>query len=110
MILLVPAGLLALCAIVLVLWAVGEALFASVPGDALHIVPLKGTPAWVEQRVRTCLRCLRGRIVFVDLGMELEARVCVQLLLEKREGVFLCAPEQLTDYLEWETTLGAGTD
>ena len=110
MMLSVLAGLLALCAVILVLWAVGETLAVSVPGDALHIVPLRGDAAWVEQRVRACLRCLRGRIVFVDIGMEPEAQLCAQLLLEKREGVCLCAPEELTDYLEWETTLGARTD
>ncbi len=110
MILSVLAGLLALSAVILVLWAVGESLSVSTPGDALHIVPLRGGAASVEQRVRACLRGLRGRIVFVDKGMEPEAQLCVQLLLEKREGVFLCASEQLTDYLEWETTLGARAD
>ena len=110
MILSVLAGLLALSAVILVLWATGEALSVSIPGDALHIVPLQGGVASVEQRVRACLRGLRGRIVFVDHGMESEAQLCVQLLLEKREGVTLCAREQLTDYLEWETTLGARTD
>ncbi len=110
MILSVLAGLLALCAVILVLWAVGEALSVSSPGDALHFVPLRGGSATVEQKVRACLRCLRGRIVFVDLGMEPEAQLCVQFLVEKREGVFLSTSEQLTDYLEWETTLGARAD
>lgn len=110
MILSVLAGFLALCGVVLVLWAVGEALSVSAPGDALHIIPLRGGTAAVEQKVRSCLSCLRGRIVFVDLGMEPEAQSCVQLLLEKREGVFLADAEQLTDYLEWETTLGARAD
>jgi hypothetical protein len=110
MILSVLAGLLALCAVILVLWAMGEALSVSLPGDALHVIPLRGKASLAEQRVRSCLRCLRGRIVFVDTGLETEAQLCVQLLLEKREGVFLCGADQLTDYLEWETTLGARAD
>ena len=110
MILSVLAGLVALCAVCLVLWAVGEALYVSVPGDGVHIIPLRGRTAQVEQRVRASLRCLRGRIVFVDCDLEPEAQICVQLLLEKREGVALCTADRLADYLEWETTLGARAD
>ena len=101
---------------ILLFWLTADALFNFVPGNACHIFYLSGEDGLIEQQLRTCLRMqergkLRGRLIFVDCGLSPDAQMTVQLFLQGENRGVLCAPSQITDYLEWEKeVIGAGTD
>ncbi len=105
----IPA-LLSLCAIGLVLLGIGEALFAKSPKELYHIVPLSGDGGEAEQLVRWALRSLKGRVYFVDCGLEARGQMTVELLLRHRDGAVLCAWEQIFEELRGKDDLGSGTD
>lgn len=116
MLLTILVAALAACGIFLVAWAVFEALLTPLPEHSCHIVYLQGAAAPVEQHIRTCLwlrerRGMRGTFYFVDHGLEPEALVAAQLLLQGRQGAVLCSGAQLLDHLEEENReIGAGAD
>ena len=105
----IPA-LLSLCAIGLVLLGIGEALFAKSPRDMYHIVPLSGDGGSAEQLVRWSLRNLKGRLYFVDCGLDICGQLTVERLLRCRDGAILCAWEQIIEELRGIDDLGSGTD
>ncbi|MBP3412238.1 MAG: hypothetical protein J6K89_03175 [Oscillospiraceae bacterium] len=110
MLLKIFAVLLGLCGIGLVLCGIVDTLFASAPSRVMHIIPLMGESASVEQTVRRALRSLKGRLYFVDQGLEPEAQMSVQLLLKGNSSAVLCNLEQMLEAVRWESSLGAGTD
>ena len=102
--------LLGLCGLGLILCGLLETLFFSAPSDVYHVIPLGGDGSDVEDRVRKALYSLKGKLYFVDLGLDAEAQMSVELLLRGRSHATLIAPEQLPQELRWENDLGAGTD
>ena len=102
--------LLGLCGLGLVLCAILETLFFSAPPDVCHVIPLDGDASIVEGRVRKALYSLKGRLYFVDLGLDAEAQMSVELLLRDRHCAMLIAPDQLPQEMRWENNLGTGTD
>lgn len=107
MLLTVIMGFLGLCGIGLVLWGIGEVLLSYTPENVYHIIPLKGESSEVEQRVRGCLRSLKGRLYFVDCGLEAEEQMTVELLLRHEDAAVLCAWEQVFEDLRWENEFGS---
>ena len=116
MILTILVAALAACGGILLFRELAEAFFEPLPGDACHIFYLSGDDGLVEQQLRSCLRKqeqgkLPGRLIFVDCGLSAEAQITAQLMLQKRDCGVLCAPCQVTDYIEREKEIiGAGTD
>ncbi len=110
MVLSILAVVAMLCGIFLVLWGIGEALRLSAPKEACHIIPLKTGKADVEQVIKGALQALRGRIFFVDCGLDQEEQICAQILLRQSEAASLCTQEQLMDYLRLENGFGTGAD
>lgn len=95
-------GALAALGLILLLWLGFAALLAPMPKNCVHIIPLRGERT--GDVIRAALRRrasgdLRGRLIFVDCGLDAEAQVVAQLLLRQQSAV-LCAPEQLAHYLE----------
>lgn len=115
MILTIFVGALAACGIIMILWAMMEALLMPIPRDSCHIFYLHGTDAQVEQQVRSCRwlkerKGLNGKILLVDCGLSPQAQMTVQLMLEQDDTIQLCAQTQIADYLRMENgTIGAGT-
>lgn len=108
-------AVLAGCGLLMILWAIAEALLTPIPRDSLHIVNLRGRTAEVQQRMRTCLwlreRGMRGRLLFVDRGMEPEAQIAAQMILHEHSDAALCHPAQICEYIETENEkLGTGAD
>ncbi len=102
--------LLGLCGLGLVICGILETLFFSTPSDVYHVIPLTGGPSVAENRVRKALYSLKGKLYFVDLGLDAETQTSVELLLRARSHAILLAPEQLLQELRWENDLGTGTD
>ncbi len=102
--------LLGLCGLGLVLCGLLETLFFSAPSEVHHVIPLNGDSSAVEDRVRKALYSLKGRLYFVDLGLDAEAQMSVELLLRDRSYAILLSPQQLSQELRWENGLGTGTD
>ena len=81
-----------------------------------HIICLSGNAAAVEQQVKACLRSrenrgLTGKLLFVDKGLEPEGIMAAQFLLARETEAILCAPEQVSEYINWEIDgFGSGTD
>ena len=72
------------------------------PKSCVHIVPLRGGRTGAVIRAALRRRAsgdLRGRLIFVDCGLDAEAQIEAQLLLRQQSAV-LCAPEQLVPYLK----------
>ncbi len=101
---------LAVCGVFLVLWALTEAVLRPLPQEIYHVVPLSGSAASVEQTLRLCLRTLRGRILFVDMGLDAEAQMTAEHLLRNAPAACLCSPVQVSEFLRWENALGARAD
>ena len=102
--------LLGLCGLGLILCGIIETLFFSAPSNVSHVIPLEGDASAAENRVRRALYSLKGKLYFVDLGLDAEAQMSVELLLRGRNHTMLIAPHQLPQELRWENNLGAGTD
>ncbi|MBR6825689.1 MAG: hypothetical protein IKM59_03990 [Oscillospiraceae bacterium] len=102
--------LLGLCALGLILCALAETLFCSVSASVSHVIFLQGDAPAVEHTVRKALHTMKGRLYFVDMGLDPEAQMSVELLLRGHSHAMLCAPEQLQQELRWENDLGKGTD
>lgn len=102
--------LLGLCGLGLILCGLLETLFFRAPSRVFHVIPLEGEAPSVEDTVRKALYSLKGRIFFVDLGLDAEAQMSVELLLRGRSHAILVAPEQMQQELRWENDLGTGTD
>ena len=103
-------ALLGLCGLGLVLSGILDTLFFSAPSDVYHVIPLSGGLPDVENRVRRALYGLKGKLYFVDLGLDAEAQSGVELLLRNRSYAMLLAPAQLLEELRWENDLGTGAD
>ena len=71
---------LAACGVFLILWTIFEALLMPLPKDDTYLlVYLRGDAGRVEQHMRACdwlreRRGVRGRVLFVDDGLDAEAR------------------------------------
>ncbi len=102
--------LLGLCGLGLILCGLLETLFFSTPSDVYHVIPLGENGADAESRVRKSLYSLKGKLYFVDLGLDADSQLNVELLLRGRSHAMLVAPSQLPQELRWEMDLGAGTD
>lgn len=102
--------LLGLCGLGLVLCGLFETLFFSGLSQVYHVIPLEGKASVVENTVRKALNSLKGRLLFLDLGLDAEAQMSVELLLRGRSYAKLCAPEQIQQELRWENDFGTGTD
>jgi len=103
-------ALLGLCGLGLVLSGILDTLFFSAPSDVYHVIPLAGGLSDAENRVRKALYSLKGRLYFVDLGLDAEAQTGVERLLRDRSYAMLLAPVQLLEELRWENDLGTGAD
>ncbi|MBR4309161.1 MAG: hypothetical protein IKT58_06165 [Oscillospiraceae bacterium] len=110
MLLTVIPALLSLCAIGLVLCAMMETIFTAAPENVYHIIPLEGNGAQAEQLVRNCLHTLRGKLYFVDFGLDAEGQMVVALLLRNSEYAVLCARDQILEELRGSLHCGSGTD
>lgn len=81
-----------------------------------HVVCLSGPTARVEQQIHCCLKKQKkhifcGTLLFVDRGLDPESIMAAQILLARETEAFLCAPEQVLEYINWEIEgIGAGTD
>ncbi len=102
--------LLGLCGLGLVLCALLETICFSGPSTVYHVIPLQGDAPDVENTVRKALHTLKGRLYFVDLGLDPEGQMSVELLLRGHSYAKICAPEQVHQELRWENELGTGTD
>lgn len=108
-------AVLAGCGLLMILWAIAEAFLMPIPRDCVHIISLCGRSAEVQQRIRSCLwlreRGMRGRLLFVDRGMEPEAQIAAQMILREHPDAAVCHPSQIPEYIETENEeLGTGTD
>lgn len=95
-------GAMAALGLILLLWLGFAALLAPMPKSCVHIVPLRGGRTGAVIRAALRRRAsgdLRGRLIFVDCGIDAEAQIEAQLLLRQQSAV-LCAPEQLVPYLK----------
>ena len=110
MLLTVIPALLSLCALALVLWGIGESVLSKAPQPMYHIIPLRGDGGKAEQTVRWSLHNLRGRLYFVDCGLDPDGQMTVELLLRCSDVAILCAREQIIEELRGNIDLGARTD
>ncbi len=106
----------AVCGVFLIFWALLEAMLLPMPETACHIVYLRGSCTSATRLVRSALwresrGSLRGKLIFVDCGLDAEAQTAVELLLRNLPYSVLCAREQLTQYIETERdACGTGAD
>ena len=92
---------LAALGLLLLLWLGFQALLTPMPRHCVHVIPLRGGNAAAVLRAALRRRCdgdLRGRLIFVDCGMDAESQIAAQILL-RRQSAVLCAPEQLCQYM-----------
>lgn len=108
---------LAACGVFLIAWLLADALRFPLPErDACYVVHLHGSTAQTEQTIKSCLRLrecggLRGKLIFVDGGLDTESQMAAELLLRRKPAAVLCAPSQITEMIHWENDeIGAGAD
>lgn len=98
-------GVFAACGAVWLFGLLLDALSMPIPqSDSLHIFFLRGDAARAEQTCKACLRLLEhrrmcGAAVFVDDGLQPEARKAVTLLLRRQDAAQLCDRVQLAEYV-----------
>lgn len=104
---------LAACGVFLILWTVFEALLMPLPeDDTCLLVYLRGDSGQVEQHMRACdwlreRRGVRGRVLFVDDGLDAEARHIAERFVAQEPALHLCGSgEEYTVLESWKR--GAG--
>lgn len=115
MLLTILMAALAACGLLMILFALKEALLPR-PRCACHIIYLKSSRPDPAALVHACLwrqRCglLTGRLIFADCGIDAQAQTAIGLLLRGAENAVLCSPTQLAEYTEMRNDgFGAGAD
>ena len=104
---------LAACGVLLILWTIFEALLMPLPKDDTYLlVYLRGDAGRVEQHMRACdwlreRRGVRGRVLFVDDGLDAEARHAAERFVAQESALYLCGRgEEYTILESWKR--GAG--
>ena len=104
---------LAACGVFLILWTIFEALLMPLPKDDTYLlVYLRGDAGRVEQHMRACdwlreRRGVRGRVLFVDDGLDAEERHAAERFVAQESALYLCGRgEEYTILESWKR--GAG--
>lgn len=114
MVLTIVIGALAALAVLMILMSFLRSLHPV--RSICHVVCLSGDAAHTEQQIRSSLRRQRdglfnGKLIFVDVGLDPEAQIAAQVLLNREKAALLCAAKQVTEYVAWEIeNFGTGTD
>lgn len=105
------------CGLLMVLFALFEAVLLPLAGnEAYHVYYIRGGSAEAEHAIRACLhlrehRGMRGMLIFADDGLTPEAQTAAELLLRGRPDAALCSTAQVFDYIRRENDgIGAGAD
>ena len=106
---------LAACGLILILQALCRCLtFPFKDTELYHVVSLSGDAQLTEQKVKACLKrqrggSMRGKLIFVDMGLSPEGQLAALLLLERESFALLCGPTQIQEYIGWEKeNIGTG--
>ena len=106
---------LAACGVFLIAWTLAEAFVMPLP-NAFVIVYLHGDAAETEQCVRASRwmrdrRRVNGKLIFVDQGLDEEAKEIVRRMISGDTTAAFCTQPQLAEYLKLEKEeLGTGAD